>query len=225
MSQSMQSVSGRICGVLVIMKDQQGSPKLVYMGDDETSPLPIAAANATPALTQPATVAAPVIETPAPAAPETPAPKKRGGGRRKKAEPTTAPAPTVKAPEPTPAPTPAAETPKPTKGKKGKGGGGKGGGFKRDSKFRVWLPLSQCCGVARYQGKNSTGNYAIVDVLESAKDGRRYVLAFITKDEKPVKNAKGEETGESELHAYWTDSKDWTVADGDSRLLAVKLAS
>jgi hypothetical protein len=204
-----KSTEATILGVLIIAQDTDGKPVLQYTGSKIGNPFALPAA---PQVIEqkPVAVEAPVTE--AAATVEAPAKPKRKGGRKAKTE---APAATVEAPAPAKTEAPAATTEAPAKPKRK-------GGRKGQNKLAVWLPLSQCLGVGMYTSDKGSFPVAIHDITESARDGKRFYLGFITKDEKEVKDGKGNKTGRMEKHVYH-ETGEWYAGESSTKLSNVKL--
>jgi hypothetical protein len=217
----------------------QGGNPLAMMGTPMTSVLPPAATPPAPkaAVVEPVTPAAPQTPPAAASKPEQTgehamllAEAKRVGLKRKglhfckpdtlrvliaehKAKNGTPPAAEKPAPQTPPAP-PAA---KPAASAAPKNPARRGGGkpAAKGNELAVWLPLSQCCGTGTYQCKGNGGETTVardVAIWDETRDGRMF-LAWITADERPVLDAKGNDTGVRERHAYHDGGKWYVTAD------------
>lgn len=220
-TQTMNSING----VLIIGVGDDGKPCLQYVGTKETQAALTgtgSAAIAIPVQQLKATSVQKFTELPADTTPATP-PKKRG--RKSNAEKAalaaaaTQTTPTAVTPT-TQTTTPAATTPK-KRGRKSNAekaaAAAAAAAAENKHSFKVWLPLDQCYGVAKYTGKKGISTtVAIWDVVQSRADGTLYRLAFITKE------ARDDGKGGSIQFAYHKDGK-FAVVSNCERLTDVRM--
>lgn len=214
----------RVVGVLVIGMNANGQPQFNYIGEEGSSPMNLGNNDL---IGLPMTGNADGVKPVMKIEPDVVKPPVTRRKRRTKAEIEAAKATVITPPAAPAAPPPVIEetVTTPAAATKAKGGRKKKAASEEKPEhhnLKVWLPLNQVCGFAMYAGKNKTFPVAIWDVSTSQKTGVAYKLAFITKEEKAVKDNKGQLTGVMMKHAYH-EQGDWAVSSDCPKLSHVKM--